>query len=88
MSRVPLRPPGARQFNTVCQFCIVGCGYRVYKWPLGQEGGPNPRKMPAGRFHPPAAGFRRLDFPNMHSVVSDRDGSRHRVVIIPVPTAG
>ena len=38
--RVPLPPRHAERRNTVCQFCIVGCGYRVYKWPVGEEGGP------------------------------------------------
>ena len=72
------------QFNTVCQFCIVGCGYRVYKWPLGQEGGPKPSENALGAdFTRPQPAFGAWISPNMHSVVSDRDGSRHHVVIIP-----
>ena len=39
---VPLPPKRAERFNTVCQFCIVGCGYRVFKWPVGRDGGPAP----------------------------------------------
>ena len=42
MTATPLPPPYAEEFRTVCQFCIVGCGYRVYKWPEGRDGGPAP----------------------------------------------
>lgn len=40
--RVPIPPRDAAQFTTVCSYCIVGCGYRVFKWPQGKEGGPLP----------------------------------------------
>ena len=42
MTKVPLPPTDARRFNTVCQFCIVGCGYKVFKWPVGRDGDPAP----------------------------------------------
>ena len=42
MIRVPIPPADAERRTTVCQFCIVGCGYRVFKWPEGREGGPAP----------------------------------------------
>ena len=37
--RVALPPVGAQKTNMTCHFCIVGCGYHVYKWEEGQEGG-------------------------------------------------
>ncbi|MBT6683031.1 MAG: hypothetical protein HOB07_13400, partial [Chloroflexi bacterium] len=37
---VPLPPVDARMTNTACDYCIVGCGYRVFTWPEGTEGGP------------------------------------------------
>ncbi|AFA38559.1 arsenite oxidase, large subunit [Pyrobaculum oguniense TE7] len=40
--RVPLPPPDAERYTTVCQFCNVGCGYDVYVWPAGASGGPRP----------------------------------------------
>ena len=85
MARVPLPPRGARRFNTVCQFCIVGCGYHVYKWPAQQEGGAAPDANALGvdfRVAQPALTGTWIS-PNQHSVVTDRDGSRHNVVIIP-----
>lgn len=44
--RVPVPPADAERFTTVCSYCIVGCGYKVYKWPLGKEGGALPIRMP------------------------------------------
>ena len=84
MPRVPLPPRDAQRFNTVCQFCIVGCGYQVYKWPARQEGGPAPEQNALAidfRQQQPAMGT--WISPNQHSVVTDRDGTRHNVVIIP-----
>ncbi len=85
MARVPLPPRGAQRFSTVCQFCIVGCGYQVYKWPAQQEGGPAPDANALGvdfRVAQPALVGTWIS-PNQHSVVTDRDGSRHNVVILP-----
>jgi arsenite oxidase large subunit len=84
MARVPLPPRNAERFDTVCQFCIVGCGYRVYKWPVARHGGPDPDDNALGidfRKQQPALGT--WIAPNMHSVVTDRDGSRHHIAIIP-----
>src|SRR5512137_2604308 len=85
MASVPLPPRGARRFNTACQFCIVGCGYQVYKWPVQQQGGPAPEANALGvdfRTAQPALAGTWIS-PNQHSVVTDRDGSRHNVVILP-----
>ena len=30
--RIALPPVGAQKTNMTCHFCIVGCGYHVYKW--------------------------------------------------------
>jgi arsenite oxidase large subunit len=84
VARVPLPPPQARRFNTVCQFCIVGCGYHVYKWPEGKDGGSKPAENALGiDFREPQPTFGTWIPPNAHSVVTDRDGSRHNVAIIP-----
>ena len=36
---VPLPPADAKVHTTVCDYCIVGCGYKVYTWPEGNNGG-------------------------------------------------
>ncbi len=35
--RVPLPPVNAQKTNLTCHFCIVGCGYHVYKWDENRE---------------------------------------------------
>ncbi len=36
---VPLPPPDAEVLTTACSYCIVACSYKVYRWPVGREGG-------------------------------------------------
>lgn len=39
--RVPLPPKNAEVFTTCCDYCIVACGYKVYRWPANaKSGGP------------------------------------------------
>lgn len=84
MARVPLPPKNAERYDTVCQFCIVGCGYRVYKWPVMRRGGPAPEENALGLdFRKPQPAFGTWISPNMHTVVTNRDGSRHHIAIIP-----
>ncbi|MFK7764801.1 MAG: hypothetical protein AB8B62_16180 [Roseobacter sp.] len=39
---VPLPPPNADVISTACDYCIVACGCKVYRWPMlsGRVGGP------------------------------------------------
>lgn len=84
MTKVPLPPADAQQFTTVCQFCIVGCGYRVFKWPVGRDGGPAPSKNALGVDYreplPPGGDW---IAPAMHSEITEKDGQRYNVVILP-----
>jgi arsenite oxidase large subunit len=83
-SSVPLPPPDAQRFQTVCQFCIVGCGYKVFKWPVGRDGAAEPHRNALGvDFTRPIPPFGEWIAPAMHSVVADRDGRRFNVVIMP-----
>lgn len=82
MTRVPLPPPGASVFDTVCPFCIVGCGYRVYKWPDGETGGPAPKDNAMGvDFREPQGPDGAWVSPNMHTVVKER-GRAFNVAIV------
>ena len=38
---VPLPPADADVITTACDYCIVACGYKVYRWPVkgGKSGG-------------------------------------------------
>jgi arsenite oxidase large subunit len=40
--RLPIIPADAAEHNAVCHYCIVGCGYKAYTWPLNRQGGPAP----------------------------------------------
>ena len=40
--RLPIPPKDADVHNVVCHFCIVGCGYKAYTWPVNKQGGPEP----------------------------------------------
>jgi arsenite oxidase large subunit len=39
IDRLPIPPRDARVHNVTCHFCIVGCGYRAYSWPVNRQGG-------------------------------------------------
>lgn len=84
MTDVPLPPPNAQTFRTVCQFCIVGCGYRVYKWPAGQDGGPAPNANAMGvDLREPQDPNGEWISPNMHSVIREKNGQSYSVAIVP-----
>jgi arsenite oxidase large subunit len=82
--RITLPPVNAQRTHMTCHFCIVGCGYHVYSWPDGQEGG-----------RAPGENALRLDFrkqlpplamtltPAMTNVITDRDGRRRNIMIVP-----
>ena len=38
--RIALPPVNAQKTNMTCHFCIVGCGYHVYKWDANARGRP------------------------------------------------
>jgi arsenite oxidase large subunit len=77
---VPLPPKEATVHTTVCDYCIVGCGYKVYTWPVGGEGGPEPGEnaLEAGF---PGSTFSPWISPNQHNIVKV-GGVDHHVVIV------
>jgi hypothetical protein len=82
--RIPLPPPDAQRTNMTCHFCIVGCGYHVYKWPENREGGRAPEENALGLdFRRQVPPLTVIMTPPMHNVVTDRDGSRHHIMILP-----
>jgi len=82
--RLPLPPVDAQKSNLVCHFCIVGCGYHVYKWPENREGGRAAEENALG------LDFRKQQPPEsitmttaMHNIITSHDGSRHHIMILP-----
>ena len=39
IDRLPIIPADAKKQNVVCHYCIVGCGYHAYTWPVNKQGG-------------------------------------------------
>ena len=42
IDRLPIVPKDAKEFNVTCHYCIVGCGYKAYTWPINKQGGTAP----------------------------------------------
>ncbi len=42
VDRLPIIPADAEEFNVTCHYCIVGCGYKAYTWPMNRQGGTAP----------------------------------------------
>ena len=82
-TNIPLPPADAEVISTACDYCIVACGYKVYRWPVrgGRNGGMKAEENAFG-----------VDFPvdplgpwvapNQHNIVL-HNGEPHHVVIIP-----
>ena len=79
--KVPLPPRDAEVLTTACDYCIVACGYKVYRWPIGQEGGPKAHQNAFGKDFPVAT-FEEWVAPNQHNIVMHQ-GRRHHVIILP-----
>ncbi len=39
IDRLPIIPSDAKKQNVTCHYCIVGCGYHAYTWPVNKQGG-------------------------------------------------
>ncbi|MEM6942818.1 MAG: arsenate reductase (azurin) large subunit [Pseudomonadota bacterium] len=80
---VPLPPPDADVISTACDYCIVACGYKVYRWPVrgGKRGGP---KAEENAFNEdfPVIPLGPWIAPTQHNIVL-HNGEPHHVVIIP-----
>jgi arsenite oxidase large subunit len=46
--RLPIIPADAREHNVTCHYCIVGCGYKAYTWPINKQGGFDPKSNKFG----------------------------------------
>ncbi len=81
-----LPPPNARVQHTACAHCVVGCGYRVYDWPVAQRGGLPKPEFNALDTEYPVAAFGPWVSPQMLNRVSI-DGEPHYIVVMPDPDA-
>ncbi|OGK84091.1 MAG: arsenite oxidase large subunit [Candidatus Rokubacteria bacterium GWA2_70_23] len=80
--KVLLPPPDAKVATTACDYCIVACGYKVYTWPLGREGGPKASQNALKVNFPAGINTGKWISPNMHNVVHV-DGEPHHALVVP-----
>ncbi len=80
---VPLPPKDAEVITTACDYCIVACGYKVYRWPVagGRNGGPKAKDNAFGVDFP-VAPLAEWVAPTQHNVVMHKD-KPHHVIILP-----
>ncbi|MCI4430983.1 MAG: arsenite oxidase large subunit, partial [Burkholderiales bacterium] len=82
--RIALPPKDAQKTNMTCHFCIVGCGYHVYKWDANTEGGRAASQNALGvdftRQVPPL----QITMTNaMTNTITDHSGKRWNIMIVP-----
>lgn len=82
--QISLPPMDAKKTNMTCHFCIVGCGYHVYKWDAWTEGGRLPSQNALGldftKQLPPLA---LTVTPAMNNVIVEENGKRSTILIVP-----
>ncbi len=78
---VDLPPRDAKVVTTACDYCIVGCGYKVYLWPEGTSGGPAAADNALQTDFPTEQMSGQWISPNAHSQCLV-DGKLHHVAIV------
>ena len=82
--RIVLPPAGVQATNLTCHFCIVGCGYKVYKWDAGAEGGRAPEQNALGvDFRTQVPPMALTLTPAMTTTVVEGAGNHCRIMIVP-----
>ena len=77
-----LPPPSAEVQTTACAYCIVGCGYKAYTWPVAAaSGGPAASENALGVDFPVGANGPWIA-PSMHAIAM-RGGEPYHVAIVP-----
>jgi arsenite oxidase large subunit len=79
---VPIPPVDADMRTICCEYCPVACGYKVYQWPQGADGGPGASENALGVDFPTAALSGKWPSQNMHTTI-DVGGQPTNVIIIP-----
>ncbi|RRJ85031.1 molybdopterin-dependent oxidoreductase [Aestuariirhabdus litorea] len=78
----PLPPTSAEVLTTACDYCVVACGYKVYRWPLvARNGGPAAADNAFGVDFPTGP-LQQWVAPGQHNVVMHK-GVPHNVVVVP-----
>lgn len=82
--RIALPPKDAQKTNMTCHFCIVGCGYHVYKWDSSREGGRAAAQNALGvDFTKQVPPFGVTLTPAMTNTITDKAGKRWNIMVVP-----
>ena len=82
--RIALPPKDASRTNMTCHFCIVGCGYHVYKWDANREGGRAAGQNALGvDFTKQVPPFGVTMTRAMTNTITDKSGKRWSIMIVP-----
>lgn len=77
---VPVPPKDADVLTTACDYCIVACGYKVYRWPVGKDGDLKGNNAFNATYPvPPMSGT--WVSPNQHNIVT-HNGREHHIAIV------
>ncbi len=84
IDRLPIIPADAKKHNVTCHYCIVGCGYHAYTWPVNKQGGTEPGRNAFGTdlSNQQGADTEAWYAPSMYNVVK-QDGKDVHLVIKP-----
>ena len=79
---VPLPPKDAEVLTTACDYCPVACGYKIYRWPVGKEGGQKPGENALAAAFPHQLMLGAWASPTQHNIVR-HNGRAHHVLVLP-----
>lgn len=79
---VPLPPRDAEVLTTACAYCTIACGYKVYRWPVGKEGGAKKTENALKVDFPTGAPLQPWISPSQHNIARHK-GRPHHVVVVP-----
>lgn len=80
IDRLPIIPAGAKEHNVTCHYCIVGCGYKAYTWPLKAQGKVDSNWIGADLSKQQGAETEAWYAPSMYNVVKQNGQDVHLVI--------
>ena len=80
IDRLPIIPAGAKEHNVTCHYCIVGCGYKAYTWPLKKQGSTDSNWIGADLSKQQDTATEAWYSPSMYNVVKQNGVDVHLVI--------
>ena len=80
--QVPLPPKNADVITTCCDYCVMACGFKVYRWPVGApSGGPKRSENALGLNYPLRPGQGGWVGPNQYTQ-GKWQGKMHHIAVV------